>query len=116
MVDVPVPVLVEMDVAADYKDARVYTEVSTVRRSDAGYMNQDREEMGRTDALNAFMGLAPGRGTETMTVMFPMLIFSMLQEQNRPLSICMCRKDDLAHSILPTEMVTFVTLLFEWYG
>jgi len=59
MVDVPVPVLVEMDVAAE-------------------------------DALNALIGLAPGRGTETMIVMFPMTIFSM--------------------SILPTEMVTFVTV------
>lgn len=31
-----------------------------------------------TEALNAFIGLAPGSGTETITVIFPIVMFSML--------------------------------------
>lgn len=65
-VDVGVLVLVAMDEPGDCMHMKVSGLVSGAGR-------------GRTDALKALMGLAPGSGTETMIVMFPMSIFCMLR-------------------------------------
>lgn len=62
-VDVPVLVLVAIEVAADCESSN-------------GAQRFMKNVL--TEALNALMGLAPGRGTETMIVMFPMVISSIL--------------------------------------